>query len=99
MLRPHSGDPHYEPTPGRDGEISPGSFVLIDLWAKMDRPRAVYSDLTRVGFVGDAVPPKYQAVFKVVADARDAAIACVRGAFAAGRPLRGYEVDRAAQVT
>ena len=26
-----------------------GDFVLIDLWAKLDRPRAVYSDLTRVG--------------------------------------------------
>jgi Xaa-Pro dipeptidase len=94
---PHSGDPHYEPTPGHDGEIGPDSFVLIDLWAKMDRPRAVYSDLTRVGFVGSEVPAKYQAVFKVVADARDAAIACVKDAFAAGRPLRGYEVDRAAR--
>ena len=94
---PHSGDPHYEPTPGHEGEIGPDSFVLIDLWAKMDRPRAVYSDLTRVGFVGDEVPAKYRAVFKVVADARDAAIELVKAAFAAGRPLQGYEVDRAAR--
>jgi Xaa-Pro aminopeptidase len=94
---PHSGDPHYEPIPGHDGEIGAGSFVLIDLWAKMDRPRAVYSDLTRVGFVGDEVPGEYRAIFKVVADARDAAIARVKDAFAAGRPLRGYEVDRASR--
>lgn len=94
---PHSGDPHYEPLPGREGEIGPGGFVLIDLWAKMDRPRAVYSDLTRVGFVGEEVPGEYRAVFRVVADARDAAIACVKDAFAAGRPLRGFEVDRAAR--
>jgi Xaa-Pro dipeptidase len=92
---PHSGDPHYEPVAGRDAEIGEGDFVLIDLWAKMDRPRGVYSDLTRVGFVGKAVPEKYTAVFKVVAAARDAAIALVKDAFAAGRPLRGYEVDRA----
>ncbi len=38
---PHSGDPHYEVVPGPAGEIGPGGFVLIDLWAKMDRPRAV----------------------------------------------------------
>jgi Xaa-Pro aminopeptidase len=94
---PHSGDPHYEPSADSDTPIVRGDFVLIDLWAKMDRPRAVYSDLTRVGYVGDEVPGKYRAIFKIVADARDAAIAVVKDAFAAGRPLRGYEVDRAAR--
>jgi Xaa-Pro aminopeptidase len=92
---PHSGDPHYEPVAGRDAPIGGGDFVLIDLWAKLDRPRAVYSDLTRVGFVGETVPAKYDEIFAVVAKARDAAIACVRDAYAAGRPLRGWEVDAA----
>ncbi len=94
---PHSGDPHYEPHVGSDGEIRAGDFVLIDLWAKMNRPRAVYSDLTRVGFVGTEVPEKYTKIFNIVAAARDAAIACVREAFAQGRPLHGFEVDRAAR--
>jgi Xaa-Pro aminopeptidase len=94
---PHSGDPHYEPIPGQDGVIGRGDFVLIDLWAKLDRPRSVYSDLTRVGFVGETVPARYQEVFTVVARARDAAIACVREAYAAGRPLPGWEVDTAAR--
>ena len=92
---PHSGDPHYEPLPGRDAAIVAGDFVLIDLWAKMDRPRSVYSDLTRVGFVGTTVPDRHAEVFKIVAEARDAAIACVREAYAAGRPLQGWEVDAA----
>ncbi|CAN5905228.1 M24 family metallopeptidase [soil metagenome] len=95
---PHSGDPHYEPIAGADAEIRAGDFVLIDLWAKLDRPRGVYSDLTRVGFVGDAVPSKYEEIFQIVAQARDAAIACVRDAFADGRPLRGFEVDDAARA-
>ena len=43
---PHSGDPHYSPGPQSDGTIKEGDFVLIDLWAKLDRPRSVYSDLT-----------------------------------------------------
>jgi Xaa-Pro aminopeptidase len=92
---PHSGDPHYEPLPGQDGVIGRGDFVLIDLWCKLDRPRAVYSDLTRVGFVGETVPDKHEAVFSIVARARDAAIACVRDAYASGRPLQGWEVDDA----
>ncbi|RUL88645.1 M24 family metallopeptidase [Tautonia sociabilis] len=92
---PHSGDPHYEPKAGADAEIRAGDFVLIDLWAKMDRPGAVYSDLTRVGFVGTEVPDRFESVFRVVARARDAAIARVREAFASGSPLRGFEVDDA----
>src|SRR5579883_836469 len=94
---PHSGDPHYEPIAGQDGAIGPDDFVLIDLWAKLDRPRSVYSDLTRVGYVGRTVPQRYQQVFAVVAQARDAAIARVREAYAAGRPLPAWEVDAAAR--
>lgn len=95
---PHSGDPHYATTPATDTAMREGDFVLVDLWAKLDRPLAVYSDLTRVGFVGREVPPRYEEVFQVVARARDAAIARVRGAFAAGSALRGWEVDDAARA-
>jgi Xaa-Pro aminopeptidase len=94
---PHAGDPHFEPSAATDTPIALGSFVLIDLWAKMDRDRAVYSDLTRVGFVGLAVPDEYERVFQIVAQARDAAIATVLGAFSAGRPLPGWQVDDAAR--
>ncbi|MGE5754489.1 MAG: M24 family metallopeptidase [Planctomycetaceae bacterium] len=94
---PHSGDPHYEPNPDPDTPIRRGDFVLIDLWAKLDRPRAVYSDLTRVGYVGETVPARFEEIFQVVARARDAAIALVHDAFAVGRPLRGWEVDAAAR--
>jgi Xaa-Pro dipeptidase len=92
---PHSGDPHYEPLAGKDAAIGRDDLVLIDLWAKLDRPRAVYSDLTRMGFAGETVPEKFEAIFAVVAAARDAAIKCVREAYATGRLLHGWEVDAA----
>jgi Xaa-Pro aminopeptidase len=94
---PHSGDPHYEPHREADTPIRQGDFVLVDLWARLDQPRAVYSDLTRVGYVGTSVPDRYQEIFQIVADARDAAIERVRSALAAGQPLRGWEVDAAAR--
>jgi len=94
---PHSGNPHYAPDPTADTPIRAGDFVLVDLWAKLDRPRSVYSDLTRVGFVGERVPDRYEEVFRIVASARDAAIARLRTAFAAGQPLQGWEVDDAAR--
>jgi Xaa-Pro dipeptidase len=94
----HSGDPHFDTSPATDVAIREGDFVLIDLWAKLDRPRSVYSDLTRVGYVGRAVPEKYEHVFQIVAAARDAAIAMVRVSFAACQPLAGWQVDQAARA-
>ncbi len=92
---PHSADPHFEPNAADNRRISANSYVLIDLWAKMDKPRAVYSDLTRVGYVGEDVPAKVNEVFHIVAAARDAGIARVKRAFESGDPLQGWEVDGA----
>jgi Xaa-Pro aminopeptidase len=94
---PHSGDPHYEPQPGPAGTIRAGDFVLIDLWAKLNKPRAVYSDLTWTCFVGDTVPARYEDIFRIVARARDAAVERVRTAFANGETLQGWQVDQAAR--
>jgi Xaa-Pro aminopeptidase len=94
---PHSGDPHYAPGPDSDAPIREGDFVLVDLWAKCNKPLSVYSDLTWTAFAGKEVPQRYRDIFNIVARARDAAIAKVRGAFAAGKPLQGWEVDQAAR--
>jgi Xaa-Pro dipeptidase len=95
---PHSGDAHYSPGPQSDGTIKEGDFVLIDLWAKLDRPRSVYSDLTWTGFVGKDVPERYTKIFQIVARARDAAIHKVQEAFRARTPLQGWQVDEAART-
>lgn len=95
---PHSGDPHYAPTAETNSAIREGDFVLIDLWAKLARPRSIYSDLTRVAFVGREVPEKYEQIFRIVAQARDAGIQAVRDAIAARRALSGYEVDDACRA-
>ncbi|MEM7455190.1 MAG: M24 family metallopeptidase [Planctomycetota bacterium] len=94
-IGPHSGDPHYAPERGSDSEVKEGEFVLLDMWAKMDVPGGVYSDVTKVGFIGQAVPEKYTEIFNIVAAARDAGIECAKSAFAEGRALQGWEVDQA----
>jgi Xaa-Pro aminopeptidase len=94
---PHSGDPHYSPAPSSDGVIREGEFVLIDLWGKLDRPRAVYSDLTWTGFVGKEVPEHFTRIFQIVARARDAAVAKVQEAFRGKTSLQGWQVDQAAR--
>jgi Xaa-Pro dipeptidase len=92
----HAGDPHYEPMPETSLPIQPGDFVLLDMWAKLDRPNAIYYDITWNGFCGDP-PERIQNVFETVRDARDQAIAAVAAAVNAGREIRGFEVDDAAR--
>jgi Xaa-Pro aminopeptidase len=79
--------------------IGPGDWVLIDMWAKLDQPEAVYYDITWTGFCGGpkGVQPsdEMRKVFEVVKSARDAAIRRVTDAVPAGEPLRGFEVDDA----
>jgi len=92
----NAGNPHYEPTPQTNRPIHPGDFVLLDMWAKLDQPDAVYYDITWTGFVGEP-PERIREVFEIVRDARDKAIDVVIGAKAANREIRGYEVDDAAR--
>jgi Xaa-Pro dipeptidase len=92
----HAGDPHYEPSPATSSQIKPGDLVLLDMWAKLDEPGAVYYDITWTGFVGDA-PDHIRKTWEIVSGARDAAIAAVKTAVAAGQPIRGFEVDDAAR--
>ncbi len=94
----HSGDPHFENAPARDAAIREGDFLLVDAWAKARHPGAIYADYTQVAFVGRTVPEAHAAIFEVVRNARDAGIALVRDALAAGRPVRGCDVDDATRA-
>ena len=93
----HSGIPHYAPQPEGSSVIRAGDFVLLDVWAKYDKPGAVYYDVTWTGYAGSQPPERIEQVFRVVRDARDAAVRAVDDALQAGRVIRGYEVDRAAR--
>jgi Xaa-Pro dipeptidase len=94
----NASNPHYEPQKDASATIVAGDIVLIDLWAKFQRPDAVYYDVTWMGYCGDTPPAAFQNVFGVVREARDRAVRCVQDAVAAGRPLAGYEVDDAARA-
>ena len=92
----HAGDPHYEPTPETSSPIRPGDFVLLDMWAKLDRPDSIYYDITWNGFCGDA-RDRVRQVFETVRDARDRAIEAVSRAVKEKHEIRGFEVDDAAR--
>jgi Xaa-Pro aminopeptidase len=91
----HASDPHYEPSAERHSPIARGDLVLIDMWAKLDRPGGVYYDITWTGYCGDRAPEEQRRVFEVVTGARDRGVETVKGAVGAGRALAGFEVDDA----
>jgi Xaa-Pro aminopeptidase len=92
----NAGNPHYLPTASASRAIRSNELVLLDLWGKMERPGAVFADITWMGYTGSRVPERYASAFAAVAAARDAAVTLVQSAAAAGQELRGWQVDRAA---
>jgi Xaa-Pro aminopeptidase len=94
----HASDPHYGPVAGKSSPIREGDFLLLDVWAKTKAPGSVYYDITWTGFLGVKVPEKYAMVFRVVREARDKAVELIRSSISAGKPLQGWQVDKAARA-
>lgn len=92
----NAGNPHYLPTATAARAIRANELVLLDLWGKLNRPGAVFADITWVGYTGRQVPDRMTRAFAAVRDARDAGIALVQERVRADKDVRGFEVDRAA---
>jgi Xaa-Pro dipeptidase len=93
----NASNPHYEPQQDSSARIKHGDTVLIDLWAKFDRPNGVYYDITWMGFCGPNAPDKLTNIFDIVREARVRAVQRVQQAAATGELLYGYQVDDAAR--
>jgi Xaa-Pro aminopeptidase len=94
----NASNPHYEPSADVTSPIRAGDWVLLDMWAKLDQPGAVYYDITWTAFCGDTPSDQMRRVFTTVRDARDAAITRVQAAIGQGATLRGFEVDDACRA-
>jgi len=93
----NSGNPHYAPTEEQSSSIHAGDFVLIDLWAKLDQPHSVYYDITWTASVGGPARSQIVNVFEIVSGARDRAAAFANRSIAAGKTIRGFEIDDVAR--
>ena len=90
----NAGNPHYAPTAAKSRPIRRNEVLLLDLWGKLTQPGSVYADITWTGFAGDP-PPEIAHAFGAIVAGRDRAVAAVKAAVGAGRPIHGWEVDRA----
>jgi Xaa-Pro aminopeptidase len=91
----HPADPHFEPTKANAHTLKAGDTILVDLWARFEKPGAIYYDITWCGFAGASPPAEYVKIFETARDGRDAALQHVRAKLAAGQACAGWEVDDA----
>lgn len=96
-VQPNNGNPHYAPEAGKAAPIRAGDLLLLDMFGKFSTPRSVYYDISWMGYLGAKVPETYAKAFRTVRQARDAAIAFIKGAMAEGRTIHGWQVDKAAR--
>jgi Xaa-Pro dipeptidase len=94
----NASDPHYGPTREKASPIREGDLLLLDVWGKQKTPNSVYYDITWMGYMGATVPDKYVKIFKVLREARDRAVDLIRSSVKAGKPLQGWQVDKAARA-
>ncbi len=91
----HPANPHFEPTPDNARMIRRGDTILIDLWAKLNHPNAVWADITWCGFAGSTPPELYKQIFRIARDARNAGLKFIQARADQGEPCFGWEVDDA----
>jgi len=89
----HAANPHFELGPANSARIRKGSTLMIDLWAKLEKPGAIFYDTTWCGFLGDSPPDEYCRIFAIVVQARKLAKSLIVERFRKNIPLRGWEVD------
>ena len=88
----NASNPHYGPTKEVNDDIHEDDLVLIDMWAKMDNPKGVYSDITWMGYVGEIVPEVYENRFKILKKAIDLCVEFLNTNIGV-RQVFGFEVD------
>jgi Xaa-Pro dipeptidase len=93
----NASDPHYGPSREKASPIEEGDLLLLDVWGKLKTENSVYYDITWMGYLGAEVPEKYVKIFKVLQEARDRAVELICSSVKAGKPLQGWQVDKAAR--
>jgi Xaa-Pro aminopeptidase len=94
----NTANPHYVTNEDTSVVIHRDNLVLVELWAKLRRPDAIYADITWMIYTGDSIPDEYKNIFAISTHARDTAFNFIAGRFTQGIPVMGYEVDDEART-
>ncbi len=91
----NASDPHFSPKKETSRQGRRGDILLIDLWGKERRPRAVYADITWMAVLDDKVSDRYWQIFDLDARARDVGVELLERRWEEKKKVYGWEVDAA----
>ncbi len=83
---------HYFPK-ANGSKLKRNSLVLLDMWARLDKPGSPYADMTWMFYYGKKVPKEIENKWKILVRARSAGIHFLQKMNSSRLP-RGLEVDR-----
>ncbi|NLJ10378.1 MAG: aminopeptidase P family protein [Treponema sp.] len=89
----HAGDPHYEVS-RKGSPVLKGEIIQLDLWARESGQRAIYADISWVGFYGTEIPSPLKAIFQDLVDSRERALDYINENLSRGIRPTGAAVDR-----
>ncbi len=96
-FREHTAVVHYFPNRQSAFRLRPGTWILLDLWARLNERDAPYADITWMAWYGGRVPPALGRIFSVVRRARNASGEFLRRQLQGGAIPSGRAVDAVAR--
>ena len=95
-FRQNTAHVHYFPSQ-HCLRLQPNSLILLDIWARFNRPGAPFADITWMGYKGQRIPIALTKMFALVVRARNQALVLLRDQSRYGTLPSGQRVDQAAR--
>src|SRR3989344_5798258 len=85
--------PHYYPTQKKSKKLRRNSLVLIDIWARLNKRKAPFADITWMGWYGDKVPKKIKKLFNLIIEGRSNGVDLIEKKLKNKTMPTGSEID------
>ena len=94
---PNTSNPHYFPVKEKSLEIIPSNPLLIDIFAKINKPNSIYADITWMFWIGKYEGGVAEFLFNLVIQTRDLVVNYIKEKWKANEKITGKSVDRYAR--
>lgn len=82
---------HYRPWKNCK-RLKPGTYILIDIWARLKEKNSPYVDIAWSGYFGENIPKKIQTIFNLICKARDESLKIIEAGLKNDIFLTGKEI-------
>ena len=96
-FRKSTANVHYYPPKKTSLRLKPDSLIMIDVWARLNKKKAVFADITWMGYYGKKAPAEIMKVYNLVIGARDLAVKHIQSELKKRKMPKGSATDLAAR--